>query len=123
MRLVLGDIPFHHLPLHLHHLPLHLHHLPRHNLPVHSRLAAPPGRRWLHPRPTPKERSAEAAAPQVPAQLALLETSYRFEADGSSRKEVHTIVKINSELGVRQFAHLNFDYNRAFETIEFLWCA
>ncbi len=56
--------------------------------------------------------------PQVPAQLTLLETSYRFEADGSSRKEVHTVVKINSELGVRQFAHLNFDFNRAFETVE-----
>jgi uncharacterized protein DUF3857 len=65
----------------------------------------------------PQEKSADSA-PQVPAQLTLLETSYRFEADGSSRKEVHTVVKINSELGVRQFAHLNFDYNRAFETAE-----
>ena len=54
----------------------------------------------------------------MPARLELLETHYRFEADGSSRKEVHTIVKINSELGVRQFAHLNFDYNRAFENVE-----
>jgi hypothetical protein len=66
---------------------------------------------------TPQEKPGESA-PQVPAQLTLLETSYRFEADGSSRKEVHTVVKINSELGVRQFAHLNFDYNRAFETVE-----
>jgi Domain of Unknown Function with PDB structure (DUF3857) len=65
----------------------------------------------------PPEKSADSA-PQVPAQLTLLETSYRFEIDGSSRKEVHTVVKINSELGVRQFAHLNFDYNRAFETVE-----
>jgi hypothetical protein len=65
----------------------------------------------------PQEKSADNA-PQVPAQLTLLESSYRFEADGSSRKEVHTVVKINSELGVRQFAHLNFDYNRAFETLE-----
>jgi Domain of Unknown Function with PDB structure (DUF3857) len=66
---------------------------------------------------TAQEKPGESA-PQVPAQLTLLETSYRFEADGSSRKEVHTVVKINSELGVRQFAHLNFDYNRAFETVE-----
>lgn len=66
---------------------------------------------------TPQEKPGESA-PQVPAQLTLLETSYRFEANGSSRKEVHTVVKINSELGVRQFAHLNFDYNRAFETVE-----
>jgi hypothetical protein len=68
--------------------------------------------------PVSAEKSAEAATPQVPARLELLETHYRFEADGSSRKEVHTIVKINSELGVRQFARLNFDYNRGFETIE-----
>jgi hypothetical protein len=68
---------------------------------------------------TPQEKPGESAPQvQVPAQLTLLETSYRFEADGSSRKEVHTVVKINSELGVRQFAHLNFDYNRAFETVE-----
>jgi hypothetical protein len=80
--------------------------------------ASPTAKTTAPPPPTPREKSAEAAAPKVPAQLTLLETSYRFEADGSSHKEVHTIVKINSELGVRQFAHLNFDYNRAFETIE-----
>ena len=67
---------------------------------------------------TPKEKSPETEVPQTPAQIELLETHYRFEADGSSRKEVHTIVKINSELGVRQFARLNFDFNRAFETVE-----
>ena len=66
----------------------------------------------------PQQEKAADATPQVPARLELLETHYRFEADGSSRKEVHTIVKINSELGVRQFAHLNFDYNRAFESVE-----
>ena len=42
----------------------------------------------------------------------------RFEANGDSRKEVHTRVHINSELGVRQFARLNFDYNRSFQSIE-----
>ena len=67
---------------------------------------------------TPKEKSPETAVPQTPAQIELLETHYRFEADGSSRKEVHTVVKINSELGVRQFARLNFDFNRTFETVE-----
>ncbi len=70
------------------------------------------------PAPITAEKSAEAGAPQVPARLELLETHYRFEEDGSSRKEVHTIVKINSELGVRQFARLNFEYNRAFESVE-----
>jgi len=53
-----------------------------------------------------------------PAQIELLETHYRFESNGDSRKEVHTRVHINNELGVQQFARLNFDYNRSFESIE-----
>jgi Domain of Unknown Function with PDB structure (DUF3857) len=53
-----------------------------------------------------------------PAQIELLETKVRFERNGDSRKEVHALVKINSELGVRQFAQLNFDFNRSFEAIE-----
>jgi hypothetical protein len=64
------------------------------------------------------DKTATPAAPEYPAQLSLLETHVRFEANGDSRKEVHTIVKINNELGVRQFARLNFDYNRSFEQIE-----
>jgi len=65
--------------------------------------------------------TAKPSAPQTPptpAQIELLETKVRFEPNGDSRKEVHCIVKINSELGVRQFARLNFDYNRSFEKIE-----
>jgi hypothetical protein len=57
-------------------------------------------------------------AADSPAQIELLETGYRFEASGDSRKEVHARVKINSELGVRQFARLNFDYNRSFESVD-----
>jgi len=34
-----------------------------------------------------------------PAQIELLETKYRFETNGDSRKEVHTRVRINNELG------------------------
>src|SRR5438874_510508 len=68
------------------------------------------------------EKKAEKAAPSEkeanPAQIELLETRYRFEANGDSRKEVHTRVHINSELGVRQFARINFDYNRSFQSIE-----
>jgi hypothetical protein len=64
------------------------------------------------------EKSAADAAAQTPAQIELLETQIRFEADGSSRKEVHARVRINTELGTRQFARLSFDYNRAFETVE-----
>jgi hypothetical protein len=56
--------------------------------------------------------------PEVPAHIELLETAVRFEADGACRKEVHAQVKINNELGAQQFARLNFEYNRAFESIE-----
>lgn len=71
-------------------------------------------------KPTDKkvEKTAPTEKPENPAQIELLETRYRFETDGSSRKEVHTRVHINSELGVRQFARLNFDFNRAFQSIE-----
>jgi hypothetical protein len=60
----------------------------------------------------------DAKAPEVPAQIELLETHIRFEANGDSRKEVHTRVRINNELGVRQFSRLTFDYNRSFQQIE-----
>ncbi len=70
----------------------------------------------------PAEKKPEIATrpdkEKNPAQIELLETRYRFESDGSSRKEVHTRVHINTELGVRQFARLNFDYNRGFQSIE-----
>jgi hypothetical protein len=64
------------------------------------------------------EKPAVDAVAQTPAQIELLETHIRFEADGTSRKEVHARVRINTELGTRQFARLSFDYNRAFETVE-----
>ncbi len=76
------------------------------------------------PAPTnvPQSQSAKPdATPPVaetPAQIELLETKIRFEANGDSRKEVHTRVRINSELGVRQFSHLNFNFNRAYEKVE-----
>jgi len=61
------------------------------------------------PRKPAEKRGAKAstpAEPENPAQIELLETRYRFETSGDSRKEVHTRVKINSELGVRQFARI-----------------
>jgi hypothetical protein len=70
------------------------------------------------PAENPTAKDATPAAPQNPAQIELLETKIRFEANGDSRKEVHARVHINSELGVRQFARLNFDYNRAFQNVE-----
>jgi Domain of Unknown Function with PDB structure (DUF3857) len=76
------------------------------------------------PSPAPASQSpvakpeAPPAATETPAQIELLETKIRFEANGDCRKEVHTRVRINSELGARQFAHLNFNFNRAFEKVE-----
>jgi hypothetical protein len=66
----------------------------------------------------PAAKAPAEAVSQTPAQIELLETHIRFEADGSSRKEVHARVRINTELGTRQFARLSFDYNRTFETVE-----
>jgi Domain of Unknown Function with PDB structure (DUF3857) len=60
--------------------------------------------------PAPTEKNA--------AQIELLETKYRFETNGDSRKEVHARVRINNELGARQFARLNFDFNSSFQSVE-----
>jgi hypothetical protein len=70
-------------------------------------------------KPEPKSAEAAEKTPELPAQIELLETRVRFEANGDSRKEVHTRVHINNELGARQFARLAFDYNRSFQQIEF----
>jgi hypothetical protein len=69
----------------------------------------------------PAQQSAESPGkqPELPAQIELLETRVRFEANGDSRKEVHTRVHINNEMGAREFARLAFDYNRSFQQIEF----
>jgi len=74
------------------------------------------------PAAEPAAKSSEKADKpekgEHPAQIELLETKVRFESNADSRKEVHALVKIHSELGVRQFAQLNFDFNRSFESVE-----
>ncbi|HYK39474.1 MAG TPA: DUF3857 domain-containing protein, partial [Candidatus Eremiobacteraceae bacterium] len=71
------------------------------------------------PQEKPAEKSTQKTEePPNAAQIELLETKYRFETSGDSRKEVRAMVKINSELGVRQFARLNFDYNRSFQSVD-----
>jgi len=65
-----------------------------------------------------QEKADQPEKAAHPAQIELLETKVRFEANGNSRKEVHALVRIHSELGVRQFAQLNFDFNRSFESVE-----
>ena len=83
-------------------------------LPARGQEAVPPAAK-------PAQQSVESSEkqPELPAQIELLETRVRFEANGDSRKEVHTRVHINNELGARQFARLAFDYNRSFQQIEF----
>jgi hypothetical protein len=76
-----------------------------------------PGRQSTVPALAEKS-SEQATIPETPAQIELLETRVRFEADGDSRKEVHARVHINSELGVRQFSHLSFNFSRPYEQIE-----
>jgi hypothetical protein len=66
----------------------------------------------------PAEKEKSAAKPALPFQIQLLETHIRFEANGDSRKEVHTLVKLNNILGAREFARLTFDYNRAFQQVD-----
>jgi hypothetical protein len=66
----------------------------------------------------PTAPSSSPDEPPNPAQFELLETKFRFEANGDSRKEVHARVRINTELGVRQFARLNFEYNRSFQSVD-----
>jgi Domain of Unknown Function with PDB structure (DUF3857) len=65
--------------------------------------------------PPPETQSKDAAEP---ASIELLETRVRFEADGSSRREIHAIIRIHSEAGAGQFSRLSFDYNRAFEQVD-----
>jgi hypothetical protein len=68
--------------------------------------------------PRPPAESKPAPAEKNAAQIELLETTYRFEPNGDSRKEVHTRVHINNEIGARQFARLHFDFNRSFQAVE-----
>jgi hypothetical protein len=70
--------------------------------------------------PAQKESKEDKSAekPQLPFQIQLLETHVRFEANGDSRKDVHTIVKIINILGAQQFGRIFFDYNRSFQKVE-----
>ena len=69
---------------------------------------------------TVAEKSTDKSAEKValPFQIQLLETHILFEVNGDSRKEVHTIVKINNVLGAQEFGRLKFDYNRGWQQVE-----
>jgi len=80
--------------------------------------AQTPSRKPTSPATSPAKQATPAPSEKNAAQIELLETKYRFETNGDSRKEVHARVRINNELGVRQFARLNFDFNRTFQSVE-----
>lgn len=69
-------------------------------------------------KPPRKSAAREVEKAELPFEIRLLETHIRFESNGDSRKEVHTIVTINNVLGAHQFARLAFDYDRAFQQVE-----
>ena len=69
---------------------------------------------------------ASTAAQQPPATLsqeaAIVEqtrTTYRFERDGTGRRELYTKVRVQSEAGVQGLGELVFGYNAATERLEF----
>ncbi|MGB2632959.1 MAG: DUF3857 domain-containing protein [Candidatus Acidiferrum sp.] len=80
----------------------------------------PPVAKTGEEKPTAKDKEQDQVPdkPQLPFQIQLLETQMRFEANGDSRKEVHTIVKIINILGAKEFARISFDYDRAFQQVE-----
>ena len=47
-----------------------------------------------------------------------MHSSYRFEADGTGRKEVVARIRVQSEAGVQQWGQLQFGYNSANERVE-----
>lgn len=67
-------------------------------------------------KPTVSDKSADKTT--IPFQIQLLETHVRFEANGDSHKEVHTIVKLNNAVGAHEFSRIAFDYNRGFQQVE-----
>jgi Domain of Unknown Function with PDB structure (DUF3857) len=80
--------------------------------------AQEPAAKPAEPAPAKKEAAKAEEKTAPPFQIALLETHVRFEANGDSRKDVHTIVKINDLAGARQFSRVGFEYDRAFQTVE-----
>jgi tetratricopeptide (TPR) repeat protein len=47
-----------------------------------------------------------------------MHSSYRFEADGTGRKDVVARIRVQSEAGVQQWGQLQFGYNSANERVE-----
>ncbi len=80
-------------------------------VPAPNPLPVPPGKPELAP-PAPVDHSQESYV------VEKLRASYRFENDGTGRREVHARIKVQSEAGVEQWGQLVVGYNSANERVE-----
>jgi len=69
------------------------------------------------------EKAADAAAKahdysQESFVIEQLHSTYRFERDGTGRKEVVARIRVQSEAGVQQWGQIQFGYNSANERVE-----
>src|SRR5258708_18709865 len=62
--------------------------------------------------PKPPDHSQESYV------VEKLRTSYRFENDGTGRREIYARIKVQSEAGVEQWGQLVWGYNSANERVE-----
>jgi Flp pilus assembly protein TadD len=69
------------------------------------------------PRPNAAS-SAEHDYTQESFVIEKMQSTYRFENDGTGRKEVVARIRVQSEAGVQQWGQLQFGYNSANETVE-----
>ena len=70
------------------------------------------------PAQAPAKPAILRAEDSLPFEVKQLETRLRFETNGDSRKEVHTVIELKGEAAAREFARLKFDYDRAFQSVE-----
>ncbi len=70
--------------------------------------------------PKPLEKAAEAA-PDYSQQAFVVEklrTSYRFESDGTGKRELYARIKVQSEAGVEQWGQIVVGYSSANERVD-----
>ncbi len=82
-----------------------------------------------NPQSNPDKNPIEAPRPQTSSDknrdysqesfvVEQMHSTYRFEADGTGRKEVVARIRVQSEAGVQQWGQLQFGYNSANERVE-----
>ena len=70
---------------------------------------------------TPPKSTANTGNTDEAYVFERLRTSYRFENDGTSRRETEAVIRIQSEAGVQAFGQLVFGYNASTEKIEIVY--